>query len=158
MEYLVRIHQIVTQEQYDQLHTIGLVPDRSLAQTNTHITFDDIDRVIKDIINARLCVTDDAYVRNDRKRNHCIARFFRSAYLYKYTDFTMTQCAEYCGYKDHTGTVYARTQVDQLMDLGMTASSYRLYYLLGKELDEVLKEKFKARAYGVTFGNRKYEL
>jgi hypothetical protein len=53
---------------------------------------------------------------------------------------TLSECAEYCGYNDHTSIIYSRDQVDKLADLGTTTSVYRKYTNLAKELDTILRE------------------
>ena len=46
MQYLVRINQIVTQEQYDALQQVGLLPFKSVAEDSISIA--DIDEKIKE--------------------------------------------------------------------------------------------------------------
>ena len=56
MEYLIRIHQVVTQSQFDELQKIGLLPFKSVK--TEQISIEDIDRLIKDVINENLEVED----------------------------------------------------------------------------------------------------
>ncbi len=59
MEYLIRIHQVVTQSQFDELQKIGLLPFKSVK--TEQISIEDIDRLIKDVINENLEVEDGKY-------------------------------------------------------------------------------------------------
>ena len=163
MQYLVKINQIVTQEQYDALQQIGLLPFKSVAEEK--ISIDDLDEIIKSIIDSYLDVGYEPYLNNDRKMANATARFFRSAYLYKYTNMTLSECAEYCGYNDHTSIIYSREQVDKLADLGTTSSVYRKYTNLAKELDTTLrdhlsqKELIKAKGVPkIKFKEQEYEV
>jgi len=139
MEYLIRIHQVVTQSQFDELQKIGLLPFKSVK--TEQISIEDIDRLIKDVINENLEVEDEIYTRADRKSATATAKFFRAAYLYKYTNLTLVDCAKVCEYNDHTSVIYSRKQVDELSTLGRTISSYKKYALLADALDNQLKSK-----------------
>jgi len=139
MEYLVRIHQVVTQSQFEELQKIGLLPFKSVK--TEQISIEDIDRLIKDVINENLEVDDDIYSRTDRKSSTATAKFFRAAYLYKYTNLTLGDCAKVCEYNDHTSVIYSRKQVDELSTLGRTIGAYKKYSLLSDELDKQLKDK-----------------
>jgi chromosomal replication initiation ATPase DnaA len=138
MQYLVRINQIVTQEQYDALQQVGLLPFKSVAEES--ISIEDIDEIIKDVIVDHLKISRDAFTRTDRRMANATARFFRSTYLYKYTSMTLSECGQYCGYNDHTSVIYSREQVEKLTELGENASVYRKYSVLADDLDTILKE------------------
>ena len=143
MQYLVRINQIVTQEQYEALQQVGLLPFKSVAEDSISIA--DIDEIIKDVIVEHLKVDRQAFVRTDRRMNNATARFFRSTYLYKYTSMTLQECGQYCGYNDHTSVIYSREQVEKLIELGRNTAVYRKYAVLADELDNTLKEQLSQK-------------